>query len=173
MDKSARHDPGEAISLEAVYEDNFQAIYRFGYRLLGDSEQALDLAQEVFLRLHSYLNGGSPVLDIKPWLYRTATNLSCDWLRRNARFRKIPINPIEPTVPDAEQKLIAAERAQAVRHALGELPVRDRVLLNLYQNELSYEEISKASGIRRSSVGKLVSRALRRLAKHLENGEKS
>jgi RNA polymerase sigma-70 factor (ECF subfamily) len=173
MGHPTKHDSGEAISFEAAYEDNFQAIYRFGHRLLGDPEQALDLTQEVFLRLHANLDGGSPIQDIKPWLYRAATNLSYDWLRRNARFRKIPINPVERAAPDAEQKLIAAERAQAVRRALGELPVRDRVLLNLYQNELSYEEISKASGIRRSSVGKLVSRALRRLAKRLENGEKS
>jgi RNA polymerase sigma-70 factor (ECF subfamily) len=171
MEKSANPERSQAISFEAAYRGNFQAIYRFGFRLLGDAEQALDLTQEVFLRLHAQLNGGCPVLDIKPWLYRIATNLSYDWLRRNARFRQIPINPIERTAPDAEQSLIAAERAHAVRRALGQLSMRDRVLLNLYQNELSYEEISKASGIRRTSVGKLISRALKRLAKRLENGE--
>jgi len=167
MGKPERQD-----SFEAVYENNFSVIYRLGYRLLGNSEQALDLAQEVFLRLYQRLNGSSPVLDVRSWLYRTASNLSYDWLRRKSRFQKICANHFERPGQDVEQELIKAEENQAMRAALEELSSRDRILLTLYQDELSYEEISRAMGLRRSSVGTFISRAIKSLAKELEKGEK-
>jgi len=159
--------------IEALYRENFPALYRFGYRLLGNSEQALDLTQEVFLKLYRRLNGSSPVTEIKGWLYRTAANLSYDWLRRKTRFYKLCANHSERVGQDVEQKLIEAEGIQSIRDALQRLPPRDRILLVLYLDELSYDEISRATGFRRSSVGTFVSRAIKRLAEELDRGEKT
>jgi RNA polymerase sigma factor (sigma-70 family) len=158
---------------EAIYKENFPTIYRFGYRLLGNSEQALDMAQEVFLKLYHRLNGGSPIAEVKGWLYRTSTNLSYDWLRRKSRFQKIFTDHHQPIRKDVEQEVIEAEAIRATQKALERLPPRDRILLLLYQDELSYEEISRATGFRKSSMGTFISRAIKKLVKEIKKGEKS
>jgi len=173
MGECKRPDSDGADLVEALYKEHFTSIYRLGFRLLGNSEQALDLTQEVFLKLYRRLDGGSPVTEIKGWLYRTAANLSYDWLRRKCRFQKIWASRLERTGKDVVQELIDAEAIQAVREALEQLPPRDRILLVLYLDELSYDEISRATGFRRSSVGTFVSRAIKRLAKELDRGEKT
>jgi RNA polymerase sigma factor (sigma-70 family) len=65
-----------------------------------------------------------------------------------------------------------AEEIGLVRSALGRLPPRDRVLLTFFQDDFTYEEISRQTGIRKSSVGKLLSRAVKRLARELKQGER-
>jgi RNA polymerase sigma-70 factor (ECF subfamily) len=172
VEEGKRPDSEGVDLVEVLYKEYFPTIYRLGFRLLGNSEQALDLTQEVFLKLYRRLNGGPPVTEIKGWLYRTAANLSYDWLRRKCRFQKISASRLERTEKDVEQELIDAEAIQAVREALEQLPPRDRILLVLYLDELSYDEISKATGFRKSSVGTFISRAINRLAKELEKGEK-
>jgi RNA polymerase sigma-70 factor (ECF subfamily) len=162
-------------SFESLYQEHFSVVYKFGYRLLGDAEQAKDLAQEVFLRLYRRLNGSVPVRDVSGWIYRTAANLSYDWMRKQTRFRNISTRGFGQNGPshDVEKEFLRAEEIRAVRAALEKLRRRDRILLTLYQDELSYQDIARITGIRRSSVGKLVSRAVKRLARQLEQGEKT
>jgi RNA polymerase sigma factor (sigma-70 family) len=76
-------------SVSSIYQEHFPMVFRFGFRLLGDSEQAMDLSQEVFLKLYAALNGGPAILEIRSWLFRTAANLSYDWLRRKRRYSKL------------------------------------------------------------------------------------
>ncbi len=162
-------------NFESLYREHFSVVYKFGYRLLGNNEQARDLAQEVFLRLYRGLNSGAVVHDVKSWIYRTAANLSFDWIRRESRFRKISTQSLGPSDPahDIEKEFDRAKEISAVRTALKQLRPRDRILLTLFQEELSYKEIAQATGLRRSSVGQLISRALKRLACQLEQGEKT
>lgn len=162
-------------SFESLYQEHFSIVYKFGYRLLGNAEQASDLAQEVFLRLYRRLNGGAPVRDVRGWIYRTAANLSYDWIRRQTRFRNISTHAFGLSGPghEVEKEFFRTAEIRAVRAALEQLRRRDRILLTLYQDELSYQDIARITGIRRSSVGKLVSRAVKRLARQLEQGEKT
>jgi RNA polymerase sigma factor (sigma-70 family) len=69
--------------------------------------------------------------------------------------------------------MIKEERIARARQALDALPVRDRILLGLYQDGLSYKEIARSAGIRSSSVGTLLARAIKRLAKQVHQGERS
>jgi RNA polymerase sigma-70 factor (ECF subfamily) len=162
-------------SFESLYQEHFSVVYKFGYRLLGDAEQARDLAQEVFLRLYRSLNGGALVHNVRGWIYRTAANLSYDWIRHETRFRKISTHGFDQSGPahEVEKEFFKTEEIRAVRTALEQLRPRDRILLTLFQDELSYKEIARVTGLRRSSVGKLVSRAVKRLARQLEQGEKT
>jgi DNA-directed RNA polymerase specialized sigma24 family protein len=63
------------LSFSSIYQEHFPMVFRFGFRLLGDSEKAMDLSQEVFLKLYAALDGGPAILEIKSWLFRTAANL--------------------------------------------------------------------------------------------------
>ncbi len=50
------------LSFSSIYQEHFPMVFRFGFRLLGDSEQAMDLSQEVFLKLYAALDGGPAIL---------------------------------------------------------------------------------------------------------------
>jgi RNA polymerase sigma factor (sigma-70 family) len=157
----------------SIYQEHFPLVFRFGFRLLGDSEQALDLSQEVFLKLFATLNGKPAILDIRSWLYRTTANLSYDWLRRKRRYSKLLRSDLKVhnTHRDVETEFITSENCRAVKASLDRLVLRDRLLLTLYAEGLRYKEIAKAMGLRESSVGKLIARAVRRLSREFKEGE--
>lgn len=147
-------------------------VFRFGFRLLGDSEQAMDLSQEVFLKLYAALDGGTAILEIKSWLFRTAANLCYDWLRRKRRYSKLLRSDIDVSnAPrDVEGEFIRSEDGRAVKASLDRLAPRDRLLLTLYAEGLPYKGIADATGLRESSVGKLVARAVQRLSREFKEG---
>ncbi len=156
----------------SVYQEHFPMVFRFGFKLLGDSEHAMDLSQEVFLKLYAALNGGPAIVEIKSWLFRTAANLSYDWLRRKRRYSKLlrsDIN-VRNAPRDVEGEFIKSEDGKAVRASLDRLAPRDRLLLTLYAEGLPYKGISEALELRESSVGKLVARAVQRLSREFKEG---
>jgi RNA polymerase sigma factor (sigma-70 family) len=71
---------------------------------------------------------------------------------------KEPSVAIEPDRQYEKQELIGR-----IRKVMAELPPRDQVMLNLYQDRRSYDEIAEIIGVKRSSVGTLLSRALAQL----------
>jgi RNA polymerase sigma factor (sigma-70 family) len=166
---------GECPDFAAIYKGYFPRVYSFGYRLLGNSEQARDLAQEVFHRLYRQWRDGQAVQDVQGYLYRVAANLCTDWLRKERRFRNGVLRSFIPTEDPADgtvEDMIKEERIAMARRSLDSLPLRDRILLGLYQDGLSYQEIARSAGIRPSSVGTLLARAIKRIAKQVQQGEK-
>lgn len=149
---------------DALFLVHYQAVFRLAYRLAGTREEAEDLAQETFARLHA-----SPRLwnaeegALKGWLYRVVTNLAYNSARARSRrqrredavfaeeFRRGEGDPADL----AEQ----AERRAAVRDALLRLPERQAQLLLLRHTGLSYKELAEALGVAPGSVGTLLARA--------------
>jgi DNA-directed RNA polymerase specialized sigma24 family protein len=89
------------------------------------------------------------------------------WLPWNAERDDRAVDPIEPAgevrlKPDTTDTTDAARARKAFR----QLAPRDRLLLSLRAQGLAYKDISKASGIREQSVGRLLARALDRWRKH-------
>lgn len=79
MQKAKRGDHSAFAELVDKYRDK---IFAYLYRMVGNREDALDLAQETFLRIFSNLRNFQLGQPFKPWLYRIATNLAIDHLRR-------------------------------------------------------------------------------------------
>ena len=69
-------------SFDQIYRAYLRPITNYLYRLVGDREQANDLAQDVFLRVLRALPKMDATLKLRPWLYRIATNRARDFLRR-------------------------------------------------------------------------------------------
>jgi len=149
-------------------------VFRFGFRLLGDTEQAMDLSQEVFLKLYAALNGGPEILEIKSWLFRTAANLSYDWLRRKRRYSTLLRSDfdVRDAPENVEGEFIRSEDRKAVKASLDRLAPRDRILLTLYAEGLPYREIARTMALRESSVGKLIARAVQSLSREFKEGER-
>lgn len=157
------------------YESQFPAIYRFAYRLLGNSADAQDVAHDAFLALLSRTNGGGEIKNQRAWLYRVAANACCDRLRGRSVFQKIAGSWLEQrnVAATPEQVLLCESETLQVRTALNRLPVKKRLILLLRQEGLCYDEIAHAVGVRKSSLGKLLARATKQLAEELNEGDKT
>lgn len=156
------------------YQEHFQGLYRFACRLLGNGSDAQDVVQEAFLSLLTKGNTAN-IRNRRAWLFRTTTNACYDRLRNRGFFWKMAgfwLAQCQKQV-SPEQELLAESEAQRVRAALNRLPEKKRIILLLHQEGLSYAEIARAAGLRKSSLGKLLARATRQLAKELAEGDKN
>ena len=158
------------MRFEELYNTYFKNIYKFVYRLTGNSETAQDVAQETFLKLYVQVNSDLQVHNPKSWLYRVATNLSYNQIKRNKKYDKILQNlGLQNSMsPSIEAEIIAEEEKKMMRTAMAKLHKRDQLILQLYQDELSYEEIADVMEIKKTSVGKLLSRAIQKCAGYIE-----
>lgn len=139
-------------------------------RVLGDRDEAEDVAQEAMLRLWraaaDWQTGGA-----KPstWLYRVTANLAVDRLRKAGRSVGLDESAEpEDDGPGAEEKLVQAGRLAALDAALARLPERQRQAVVLRHLEgLSNPEIAEVLEIGIEAVESLTARGKRALAKAL------
>ncbi len=138
------------------------AVYRFAVVLMRHHQDAEDILQETFLKLMRHLEAGGDLSNVRGWLFTVAAHAARD--RQRARMRWVPwasaheprVQP--PDLPDEDGRLKHA------RETLRRLPERDRLLLLLRAQGLSYRDIAAASGIKPTSVGRLLARAVDRWA---------
>lgn len=151
------------VDFEAVFDRHHDAVFRFLHRLTGDAELAGELAQETFVR---YLEHDVDPGKTKSWLFTVARNLVTDRARTRRRRSELAggkdLTPDPPETPD--EALRRSERRRRARRALDELEPRDRKMLLLREEGFSYAEIADAFDVSTTSVGTILSRALRRFA---------
>ena len=126
------------------------------YRMCGDADLAEEAAQEAFIRAWTNLPRYKPRSPFRNWLYRIATNVATDALRRE----KETVNVESVEVPDAESGpevlTEVRERGERVRQAVLDLPPASRAVVVLREYEdLSYKEIAETLGI---PIGTVMSR---------------
>ena len=146
-----------------LFQQHGAAVYRFALMLLRHHQDAEDVVQETFLKLLNHLSARGNTDNLRGWLFTVAAHAARDRQRR--RLRWVAWMPgiegrVEPPVlPDEDGQLKAARRA------MQRLSPRDRMLLALRANGLSYRDIAVATGIRPTSVGRLLARAVDRWSK--------
>ncbi len=168
-----------------------ELVRRYGDGVLGylvkmsrNREQAEDFFQETFKRVHekAHTFRGS---NFKSWLFRIATHVAIDGLRKRKRLRIVSINqPLDcpdgnnceslETVAVADDSCDPSEEAERieqvekVRKAVASLPDRQRATLVLaYYQQLSYREVAATLGCSTGTVKTQMYRALRTLAERL------
>jgi RNA polymerase sigma-70 factor (ECF subfamily) len=174
--------PDEGL-LTAVYRAHSAAIHSYAFRLLGNQEDADDVTQEVFIRAHERLLQLRDPERLRPWLYRIATNLCMDHLRKRSRVRRIlgiPINLDGGDSDDSGPRTIAhpgsasafdgvAERDHISR-ALRRMPPKYATCLVLHSAQgLSYREIAEALGITPGAAAVRLARARDMFGRYYED----
>ncbi|HET7035046.1 MAG TPA: sigma-70 family RNA polymerase sigma factor [Thermomicrobiaceae bacterium] len=158
----------EETRFEERFRRHYATVYGVLLRLTGNPDEAEDLAQEVFLRLHQH----QAELDderLGAWLYRVALNTGFNAVRsrRRALQRLLRWARLEPAhqhgLPGPEEDVVARDEARRVRQALAGLRQRDQAVLVLRYSGVSYAEIAEATGIKPGSVGTILTRAERAL----------
>ena len=151
-------------------------VYAMAARFVDQSVDAEDIAQEVFLKAFRGLEAFKGNAKFSTWLYRITFNLCTDWRRKNRRPGRRPL-PIDQgaEIPDEAvsvgESLLAAEARTEIRRALGTLPERYRtVLILLYYQRLSYDQIGSLLDVPTKTVETRLYRARRMLREKLEGG---
>jgi RNA polymerase sigma-70 factor (ECF subfamily) len=163
-------------SFERIYEDFKTPIANYIYHLVGNRDQAEDLAHDTFLKAFKALPKMDSNLKLSAWLYRIATNTAYDTLRRRKLIGFLPWQDLDHEPPDSDssdpQETIGT--TELVRETLKRMPAQYRAALLLYiQQGLSYAEIAHALNIAESGVKMYLSRARHSFREHfraLEQG---
>ncbi len=165
---------GDADAASALAHRHTSRVLALAYRMLGDQAEAEDVAQEALMRLwkiaSEWRQGEAKV---STWLYRVASNLCTDRLRKHSgKRRPADIDSVaEPAdeTPSVEKKMIGQDRADALQSALQTLPERQRQAVSLrFLQELSNPEVAGVMDISVDAVESLLARGKRGLATALE-----
>ena len=133
-----------------------EGVINVVFRMCGDAHLAEDAAQEAFIRAWQHLPSYRPRSPFRNWVYRIATNVALDTLRRERET--VDIDDLSLVAQDAgpEATVEGQERGQRVRDAVLALPPASRAVLVLREYEgLSYREIADTLGI---PIGTVMSR---------------
>ena len=174
-DRHARLLAGDEAAWHAFVTEYEQRMYGYLYRLEGNSEEALDLTQEVFYRAWRSMNTFRAGERVLPWLYQVARNTQIESHRRkqHQRFSLEEAREeigFEVTSP-GRSPVQAAESEQAqdrVQRALMKLPeeYREAVVLRFVE-DLPYDEIARIQGVAPGTAKSRVFRAKEQLAELL------
>jgi RNA polymerase sigma-70 factor (ECF subfamily) len=151
---------GDETSFEVLFHRHYPRVYGLLVRLLGDTAEAEELAQETFIRLYQRpLRQGD---NVGGWLYRVATNLGYNALRstrRRDQREQAVMAEMPLTAPSAAAEAERRALQVAVRAALARMKPRDGQLLLLRQMGFSYRELAEALDVSPNSIGTLLARA--------------
>lgn len=177
-----RFRAGDLGAFETLFLRHSRAIVNFAYRFVRNREIAEELAQDIFLRVHDAAPMYRAEARFTTWLYRIATNVCLNELRR-PRYRMTHQSVDDPEgEPDGRTMELADSRrsgpeiamkrkeiAGILREALGQLPEKQRMafVLNKYQG-LSYAEVSEILQMSEKAVKSLIHRAKEALAIRLK-----
>ncbi len=159
---------GETNAFESLFTRHWRTVYGVLFRLVGTREEAEDLAQEVFVRLYRNPPELRDQPTLAPWLYRVATNLGYNALRKGSREsqRQQRVQRLADAeeaagldTVDPERASLVEEERLSVRRALSELSEREQACLVLRYSGLSYAEVAAALGVQAGSVGTILARA--------------
>ncbi len=137
---------GDQVAYGTLVRRHQDRIYRHLLHLTGSREEALELAQEVFINAWEALPSWRPDAQLHTWLYRIASNLALDVLRRRKVVQFVPLEgdyDAPADAPGPEARLSARQGLQALDAALMQLPPEQREIVLLREVEgLSYDEIA-------------------------------
>lgn len=166
-DLISRAREGDEPAFDALMKQHQEAVFRFAYLLLGDRDEADDLAQESFIRAFRMLNRFDLERPFRPWLLKITANLAANRRRAAGRYfaalrRWFVLTPASD--PKVEQEAIQREETHALWEAVRRLAQPDQEVIYLrYFLELSEADSAEALGIAVGTVKSRLHRALARL----------
>ena len=166
---------GDREAFAALLERHYDRIYRVGARVLGDADEAADLAQDVCVALPARLASWRGESRFTTWLYRVVANAARDALRRKDARRRSERSFAETAALERVEDASHASRtceSSWLRRALGELPedLRMTVFLVL-DEELKHAEAGEVLGVSESTVSWRMHEVRKRLRTLAADGE--
>ena len=159
---------GDLNAFDQIIVAHQQKVIRLAWRMLGNTEDARDAAQETFLRVYRHLDKFDPTQDFAAWLYRIAVNVSHDLARKRGRGNPMSLDAeieagrfAEPSSPhNTESSAMHAQERRIIARALASLPEKERAAIVLRDLEgLPTEEVARILGSTPTTVRSQISTA--------------
>ena len=164
---------GDETAFAEIVSRYKNPLTNYLFRMLGDYEEAVDLAQETFVRVYFAIERYHTEYAFSTYIYRIATNLAISELRRKKRRQLLSLTGLfqteenetqefhpadEKSLPDDD--LIETERTRTIERAIWALPDKYRAPIVLREiEELSYEQIAQILGLGLGTTKSRISRA--------------
>jgi RNA polymerase sigma-70 factor (ECF subfamily) len=170
---------GDETACAELVSAHQRMVYALALHLLGDRDEALDLSQEVFLRVFRTLASFRGQSALRTWIYRIVVNQARNrqrWWRRRYRSSQVSLDDHLQQCGDLESKTVALpdrllaskETASKIWQALDRLPFDQRTALILREIDgLRYEEIAFSLGVAVGTVKSRLTRARQALRAEL------
>lgn len=156
---------GDHRAFRSLVERHQRRVFAHAYGLVRDEQDARELTQEAFLRVHRSLDAFQGGASFHTWLYRIVTNLAIDHLRRPAR-REAQLDESKEVVEEQDAPFLSRiegadprraiqrkELAARIQSALDALPPYHRSVILLREVEgMSYEEMAEAIGVSKGTI---------------------
>lgn len=166
----ARCTTGDEVACAELVAAHQRMVYGLAFNLLGNRDDALDLSQDVFLRVFRTLSSFRGQSALRTWIYRIVVNQARNrqrWWRRRHRAEQVSLDDYLRNFGDLEARqdilpdrlLASKETAAKIWQAMDHLPFEQRTALILREVDgLRYDEIAYSLGV---AVGTVKSRLTR------------
>lgn len=160
---------GDQRAFKLLVERYQRKIYAVALGMVRDKEEAMDIAQEAFVKVYKYLDHFKGDSSFYTWIYRITANLCIDYLRKRGHGKNEQVEFDETVLLDSSEANIGAlgsrlgtnpqksalrrELAEKIQEALAQLPEKHRAILLLREVEgLSYEDLSRVLEVPKGTV---------------------
>jgi RNA polymerase sigma-70 factor (ECF subfamily) len=169
-----RSSKGDSAAFEELLTRKRHRIFWVAFQMVGNEEDALDIVQQVFIKLWKVIGRFNFGFKLDRWLYRITVNASIDFYRKEKRIRQ---KEMEVATAPAVKERPPQERAMAIREIqeiytdlAGMLSPRQRAVFTLREIEgLSVKEVAKVMRCRVSTVRNHMSQAREKLNRGLRS----
>jgi RNA polymerase sigma-70 factor, ECF subfamily len=171
----ARAQQGDLPAFEELVIKYQREIFNLASRLVQDSEEAKDLAQQTFLQAYTHIRDFRYQSQFRTWLFRIAMNQCYNFLKTRKKFGD-PVDSQEMVIvsqDNPQDGVMESEERRRLYAALERLPAKQRAVLTLkLEQGLSYQEISQQLGGTAGAARVNYCQAVKTLKKYL-TGEES
>jgi RNA polymerase sigma-70 factor (ECF subfamily) len=172
---------GNDVNFETLVTAHSSRIIGLAWRMVGNRDDAEDIAQEAFIRLYRDVANFRGDSTVSTWLYRTVSRLAIDHLRRQKLRQKIfffrnnneeqdPLELVADPAATPGERYLAGEAGRQLAKAMEKLSARQRAVFTLrHQEEMPLKEIAAMLELEEGTIKAHLHRAVRVLRKELKD----
>lgn len=134
-----------------ILKENYSKVFRLCLRYFGNTEEAEDAAQDVFVKAWMNIEKFRGDSAISTWLFRIATNVCLTSLRKRKpaiiHIDKLEIEKSDDDIEDSNQQETGEKKIKFFNDYIGRLNIVDRTIVNLYLEEIDSKSIADITGL--------------------------
>jgi len=155
-------------------KEHSDRLFNFVYRILRDREMALDMVQEIYLKVLNKYENINDKNKLKAYLFRTAYNMALNYKRDDAKHKsklESDFTDLTPNVPDLPDIILeSTERRERIKAAIEKLAEKQKeAVLHRFYNDMKISEIAEIMKVSEGTVKVHLARGLQNLKKQLYN----
>jgi RNA polymerase sigma-70 factor (ECF subfamily) len=172
---------GDRAAFQALFQKYHRRVYAVALGVVKRPEDAMDVVQDAFIKVHKHLGTFQGNSSFYTWLYRIVMNLGIDHVRRTRKVVEwgddVPLDQaagdgtMVPKVADSNpsRTLVRRELSEKIRQALDTLPEYHRAVILLREVEgMSYEEIAEVLQVPKGTIMSRLFHARRKMQDQLQ-----